>query len=376
MFSAKANQRMSEAKDAAAQHRVLIDGRFLGKPGGFGRYIDEFCRAIGSYPQRGITFAAAVPKRPGEKNLPDYPNLTWHTLPNVNFMLWEQIMIPRLARRLKCHLIHFPNNTRAFFTGGLPAVTTVHDIIFLTQTVPNQDVRYRIINEYTKLIFRLATRRSAAIVSISNTTRACMNEIGLNSTTVYNTIDGFLAKAPPRGAKPAKPYILHRGGYLAHRNTGRVIKAFRLAQQTRPDIELKIVGIPDGAARLSTVGDGSIHYMPRLTDAEMAALYQESSCVVVVSLEEGFGLPIIEGFGFGSPVITSDLDPMREIAADAAILVDPFDVDAIAGAMIAVLSDPGMAESLVAKGQNRLAAFSSAQIAEKMIAIYQSCLAP
>ncbi len=367
---------MSEDKDAAAQHRVLIDGRFLGKPGGFGRYIDEFCRAVGSLPQRGITFAAAVPDRLGEENLPSYPNLTWHTLPNVNFMLWEQIMIPKLARRLECHLIHFPNNTRAFFTGGLPTVTTVHDIIFLTQAVPNQDIRYRIINEYTKLIFRLATRRSTAIVSISNTTRACMDQIGLQSKTVYNTIDGFLAKAPSRGAKPAKPYILHRGGYLAHRNTERVIKAFRLARQARPGIELKIVGIPDGAVRLNTVGDSSIHYMPRLTDAEMATLYQESSCVVVVSLQEGFGLPIIEGFGFGSPVITSDLDPMREIAADAAMLVDPLDVDAIAGAMIAVLSEASLAEALVAKGQARLGAFSSAQIAEQMIEIYQSCLTP
>jgi glycosyltransferase involved in cell wall biosynthesis len=93
-----------------------------------------------------------------------------------------------------------------------------------------------------------------------------------------------------------------------------------------------------------------------------------------VSLQEGFGLPIIEGFGFGTPVITSNLDPMREVAGGAALLVDPFSLDSIGDAIVSLVHDGPLAQSLVEKGFARLAAFRSECVAEQMLQIYSSAL--
>jgi glycosyltransferase involved in cell wall biosynthesis len=359
------------------EHRVLIDGYYLGKPGGFGRFIAELCRALGSSPMYNLTFVVAVPARRNQAMLPIYPNLVWHKLPNVNLIIWEQILIPRLARSLRCSLIHFPYNTRAISTGGIPTITTVHDVIFLSQSVSLRDIRVRISLEYAKWIFNFATRKSDVVVSVSDATRSALTNLGLNAFTVYPTVDGFVMQEPEQcehRAGTIERYILHRGGYQPHRNTERVIIAFRSAKSALPNVVLKIVGVPDGAKKWRTHGDDSIQFMPSLTDAQLAGLYEGSACVVVASLQEGFGLPIIEGFGFGTPVITSDLDPMREIAQNAALLIDPYSVTAIEEAMISLLSNQTLADSLVAKGRQRSAHFSSMLVAEKMLWIYQHCL--
>lgn len=351
--------------------RVLIDGYFLGKPYGFGRFIFELCRALGSAPA-GIAFFVAVPSRVDLASLPTYPNVTWHTLRDANFVIWEQILIPRLAHRLNCGVVHFPYNTRALFTGGLRTVTTVHDLIFLEESIPLRQFKPWFVAQYAKRVFGVATGRSDAVVSVSDTTRQALSACGIRATTVYNTVDGFLAELAAEREAPAKRYVLHRGGYQPHRNTERVIQAFRNARSSLPDTELRIVGAPDGAALWGTKGDGTIRFLPRLSDAELAACYADSACVVAASLQEGFGLPIIEGFGFGAPVITSDLDPMREVAGDAAFLVDPFDIGALKDAIVTVMTNPSVAQSMVRKGRARQAAFSSQRVAEAMVRIYSA----
>ena len=81
-------------------------------------------------------------------------------------------------------------------------------------------------------------------------------------------------------------------------------------------------------------------------------------------------MPILEGFGFGTPVITSMRDPMREVASDAALLVDPTDVSAIADAMRTVVANPELRATLVARGATRVRAFAGSHVAAKLIAIY------
>ena len=355
--------------------RVLIDGYFLGKPYGFGRFVSELCRALGSAPT-DIQFVVAVPARIDPRTLPAYRNFIWHTLPNVNFVVWEQVLIPWLAHRSGCGVVHFPYNTRALLTPGVRTVTTVHDVFFLTESIPVRKFRSWFSIQYARRIFSLATHKSDAVVSVSDTTRRALAPMGIEATTVYNTVDGFLAELPRRRKAVDRPYILHRGGYQPHRNTERLIQAFRIVRTMLPDMELKIVGTPESADRWGTRDDEGIQYLPRLSDAELAACYAGSLCVVVASLSEGFGLPIIEGFGFGTPVITSDIDPMREVAGNAAFLVDPYNIEALAEAMRSVVSDRLLAARLIEKGRARLAAFSGSRVAEQMMKIYATCLEP
>jgi glycosyltransferase involved in cell wall biosynthesis len=359
--------------------RVLIDGYFLEKPYGFGRFIGELCCALGRY-GTGFEFVVAVPARVPVSELPAYPNLKWHQAPNANFMVWEQGTMPRLARSLSCDAIHFPYNTRAFYTHSIPTVTTVHDLLFLRESPPVKNHKDYIASQYTKWVFRTCTRRSKMVVSVSETTRKALNAFGIEARTVYNTVDDFVSASRRNDvARPAsgRRYILHRGGIMAHRNTARVIEAFRAVRGLLPDVDLRVVGAPDGRERWRTTHDeDTIQFLPRVSDEELAALYAGSSCVLATSLEEGFGLPIIEGFGFGIPVITSDLDPMREVAGGAAVLVNPRNGAEIGSAVASILSNAALARTLVEKGRARMETFSSAHMAAQMDEVYGACIGP
>lgn len=358
---------------ATGRPHVLIDGYFLGKPYGFGRFICELCRALGRA-ESDLRLTVVVPARINAEALPHYPGLRWHRLPDANFVLWEQVLIPLLARRLGCDAIHFPYNTRAFFTLGRPSVTTVHDLLFLGEQVPLRNVKAHVMAAYSRVVFRGATRRSRALVSVSDTTRRALLRVDLPSTTVYNTVDGFLETAGTGEGPPCAPYLLHRGGYQAHRNTARVIEAFRRVRRACPHVELLILGAPRGAQVWGQPGDAGIHFLPRVSDEELAGLYRRCLGVIATSLQEGFGLPIIEGFGFGVPVVTSRRDPMMEVAGDAALLVDPDDVADIAAAMLSLIAEPDRIQPLVARGTARREVFASHRVAERMLQVYRAML--
>jgi len=106
----------------------------------------------------------------------------------------------------------------------------------------------------------------------------------------------------------------------------------------------------------------------------LASLYAGSSGVVAASLLEGFCLPIVEAFGFGSPVITSNINPMMEIAGGAALLVDPHSVEDITEAMLRIASDKTLAKDLAAKGRSRLSAFASSSVAAELLDLYRRVL--
>jgi glycosyltransferase involved in cell wall biosynthesis len=88
-----------------------------------------------------------------------------------------------------------------------------------------------------------------------------------------------------------------------------------------------------------------------LTDDELSREYQSADIILFPSLYEGFGLPVIEGFCAGKPVITSDISPMKEIAEDAAFLVDPLSISSIRDGVNAVINSPNLRQSKVEKGR-------------------------
>ncbi len=360
--------------------KVLIDGYFLGKPYGFGRFISELCRALGNA-KTGIELTVAVPSRIDIATLPRHPAIRWHSTPTGNFILWEQLTIPRLAQSLGSDLIHFPYNTRAIWTGRLPTVVTVHDLMFLDEHKPLGRPKDFIASHYSKFAFKNATSRSSSrqgntVVAVSDTTRLKLEALRIAATTVFNTTDGFVADCMPETRpSPTRPYLFHRGGFAEHRNTGRVIEAFKAASARMDATALKIVGAPGGARFWHTEADPSIEFLPRVSDEELASVYHGSVAVIATSLFEGFGLPVIEGFGFGVPVITSNINPMMEVAGDAALLVSPTDVADIADAMVSVRQNEVLRADLVARGAARRQVFSSENMAAGMTAIYEAALA-
>ena len=107
-------------------------------------------------------------------------------------------------------------------------------------------------------------------------------------------------------------------------------------------------------------------FVGRKNQAELNVIYGASLALCFVPYFEGFGIPILEGFKCETPVITSNVTSMPEVAGDAALLVDPFEVESIANAMIALTNDEKLRYKLIQKGKERLKLFSWEQSAEMM----------
>jgi glycosyltransferase involved in cell wall biosynthesis len=116
----------------------------------------------------------------------------------------------------------------------------------------------------------------------------------------------------------------------------------------------------------ATAGDAPIEIIAgTLDEAGMDALWQQCDCLLSLHRSEGFGLPVIEGFQAGRPVITSNISPMKEVAGDGALLADPSSIASIRDQVIKLLTDQQLQTQLVAKGKEKVKQYQPGFIAER-----------
>ena len=108
-----------------------------------------------------------------------------------------------------------------------------------------------------------------------------------------------------------------------------------------------------------------------LSGDTLTTAYADADAVAYVSLYEGFGLPVLEAMAAGTPVVASNTSSLPELTGDAALLVDPEDVDAIADALARLLSDPALADDLRARGRARAATFTWTATARATLDVYR-----
>ena len=173
-------------------------------------------------------------------------------------------------------------------------------------------------------------------------------------------------------------FVLAVGSLEPRKNLERLLDAWtELPDRLRRTHQLVVVG-PDGWQQRSILRrlDGlvqteSVIRAERLRDSELAALYRRARALVFPSLAEGFGLPVAEAMACGAPVVTSKSSSLPEVAGDAAILVDPEDVDAIATAVARVLEDEGLRRDLRERGYERSQSFSRDALLPRLLEIYR-----
>jgi glycosyltransferase involved in cell wall biosynthesis len=176
------------------------------------------------------------------------------------------------------------------------------------------------------------------------------------------------------------PIVLNVGAKKEHKNQLRLIQALASIREAVPDASLVLAGAstPYEAklrAEASRHGLQEVVAMPDyVSDADLAGLYGAASVFAFPSLNEGFGLPILEAMGRDLPVVTSRTSSLPEVAGDAAVLVEPSSVEEIADATTRVLTDGRLRERLVAAGRARLAAFTWERTAERTLETWQRAL--
>jgi glycosyltransferase involved in cell wall biosynthesis len=361
--------------------RVALNGRFTGTPQPTGTQVASFqlFNAILREP-RDVEFVVfADPRFPGAAEWQSLDRVTFVSTPFQDWSrarahVWEQFQAPWLAARHGCRILHHPMTTCPWWQNGLTQVVTLHDLNFLLHP------------EWYSRPFRLVyalcalpgLRRCRSVVTISEYVRKQASEILHISDNrlgmIYNGVKPMHSAAPRPGN-----YLFAAGSLQPHKNLVRLIRAFRIVRESHPDLELLVAGRPqprftadpDLAGLLSSPGVKLSGY---LSDEDLANAYAGARAFCFPSLEEGFGLPLLEAMTLGCPVLTSNVSCLPEIAGPA-VQVDPLSVDAIAGGLRSLLDlDPAERSGLVEKGRAWAAKFSWQSAARQYLNLYSALL--
>jgi glycosyltransferase involved in cell wall biosynthesis len=288
------------------------------------------------------------------------------------FNLWENVRLPLAARALGADVLHCPANT-APAHALTPLVVTIHDLIPL-ELAPNHPSTSKWIRRV-----RRASERAHCIITPSEYTRGLIVD-KLGASVAKVTVNPWAPdKACRRVESPAAlsslrrkygvpdgaRYVVAFGAQDPRKNTARIIDAWlRLDSTVRRDARLVIVGLQSEAlarcrAQIGDAPDGSSCLLHGFADEEdISALLSGASALCYPSKSEGFGLPVLDAFACGTPVITSTTTSLPEVAGDAALLVDPEDVGAIANALADLLTSAHTGPRLRAAGAARLRLYS------------------
>jgi glycosyltransferase involved in cell wall biosynthesis len=234
----------------------------------------------------------------------------------------------------------------------------------------------------------LAVRRAEAITAISQATADDLTARfprALAKTTVTPlAADARYASAAPDPAALERhglrsPYVLAVGTLEPRKNLPRLIEAFAaLPAELRDGHELALVGgggwEMEETMRSIAGHAGLVRRLGHVPDADLPALYAGAALFAYPSLYEGFGLPVLEAMAAGTPVLTSDVSSLPEVAGDAALLVDPEDAGAIGDALTRLVEDRELADRLRRQGRLRASHYTWERTAELTVEAYREAL--
>lgn len=251
-------------------------------------------------------------------------------------------------------------------------VTTVHDLapILHPDLFPRDKVR-DIVNTH-KLKLSWVKSETQRIIVPSNITKEDLIRIGFDHEkirVISEAVSGEFKKVDAKTIENLKRRYKISGRYLLavgmdiRKNPQRIINAFNLA---RAGQDLKLIFV--GTQKYSEVFESrNVRVVGRIPTHDLPAFYSGAEALVYPSLYEGFGLPILEAFACGCPVVTTSDSSMSEVAGEAAVLVDPYSVDSIADGIRRVLrAKKGFSE----KGYKRASEFSWSEAAKKTLEVY------
>ena len=326
---------------------------------------------------------------------PEFPGVAaWRAIPQTRFVdvpfsrwrrsvaqLWEQILLPLRAAKAGCTVLHHPMTTCPRWHHGIRQIVTVHDLGFFH----HPEWVGRAFRCWLSAVAVPAIRRADHVATISDyvlgDVRRTLGIITAKSSRIYNGLTPLPAIQISPVRKGTARVILGINLWQPHKNLPRLIEAFSRLRSEMPALELHLASRPQAnyrtqpelAALLTRPGVRTLGY---LSGEELSAAYANADVVCYPSLEEGFGLPVLEAMAAGTPVVTSDASCLPEIAGGAAVLVDPFSVESIAGGIRCVLGEsPAELQDRTARGRRVAAGFSWREAAIQYIALYRKLTA-
>ena len=236
-------------------------------------------------------------------------------------------------------------------------VATIHDVLFEELPRCYTPQMRTGLRRVTRRLVRWADR---LVVPSVRTKSALVERFGADADRVDVVA---LAPRPLPCREPARferPTFLAVGTLEPRKNLARVLAAFRLARTRGLEADLVVVGARgwlDDAILAAAAACEGVRVEGAVDDARLAALYAGATALVYPSLGEGFGLPVVEAMAASLPVVTSAATTCADVAGEAALLVDPYDVEAVAVALTRLARDAALRDDLAARGRARAAGF-------------------
>ena len=350
--------------------RLLLDAHQLGRSQtGNETYVRELVRELRLMPELDI-IAAVEDGQVSQGILA--PPVHVRRVPRNGFGRLAALSV--LSRQVQADITHAIYFLPPAVRGA--SVVTIHDISF--ERYPEFFSRSSLCRD--RLLIRDAARRATRIVTVSETSRRDLIELWRVSPERVVAIPNGVSPSfqPASESSPFDPAerafrVLAVGSLQPRKNLLRLIDAVALVAREM-SISLRVVG-PDGfqANQIRDRLDGvtEVEITGYVSHEQLVAEYQRADVFVYPSLYEGFGLPILEAMASGIPVVTSTGGSLPEVAGDAALIVDPLDVVAIASAIHRIASYPSLHERLRTLGLARSARFTWRDAARAHLDVYR-----
>lgn len=379
--------------------RVGIDARFITRlpRRGIGNYslnlVNELVRL-----DQSIQYILYIAEPDIEGLLPRMSNVTIRKLSMPAYPLWEQVSLPLAVRHDQLDILHCLGNTAPLvLPSSVRLVLSLMDVMFLqtVEFVPKPTNLYQALGRiYRRTIVPRCARSADQIITISEFSRRDILHMipDLDPVRVhvaYLSCDAAFklsSSALALGAGTSltvtsRPYIFALGAEDPRKNTLRLIKVYlELLQRHGIDEDLVISGYSnweDSDAYHAVRGAGAtdrVKFLSFVSINELAALYCSASLFVYPSLYEGFGIPMLEAFSSGCPVIASNITSIPEVGGEAALYFDPLNEGEMANVLLRVLNDSELRETLRELGFARAKQFSWTETARKTLAVYRECI--
>lgn len=287
-------------------------------------------------------------------------------------------------------LVHIPNNWSPIMMKG--GIVTIHDLTF-KRFFDSPKLTYHLAVNYMGFVVKRLLNNADGIIAVSESTKNDLiryyklsDKQAKKIKVIYEGWQHFetnnSSQAVCKEPVETQPYLFYVGTNRKHKNIERLIIAFEEAlKQIDQPVKLIITGsnkymsesLNERVARLNQ-GREKVKFTGYLPDECVKQYFKHASAFIFPSLSEGFGLPVLEAFYYGVPVLCSNTTSLPELGGDAVMYFDPSSEAAIARTIVSFFKNPAVAEELKAKGKERLSLFSWKKAAAETMHLYEQTL--
>lgn len=355
--------------------------RSVGEPGGISVYTRNLLDALLRLDEVN-SYVLLYRQTEDAGRYSGFPNVEERVVEAAHNLLWNQVAVPRVARREGLDVVFNPKLT-------VPLVASARTVVAMHGA--EQFVVPEVFRWWDRVYFTLANPlyvRAASAVIVMTETGAddVVAHMGADRGRVHVIPESYKEHCQPVAPEEAWSRLAHHdlpgrfllfvGGITPLKNLGNLLRAFA---RLKDDIPHHLVAAGFNRwkfeADLVLVGDlgleDRVRFLGFVPDDELPALYSLAGAFVMPSLYEGFGMPVLEAMACGCPVVTTRTGCSPEVAGDAAVLVDPYDPEDIAAGVRRVVTDEETRERLVRRGRRRAAEFTWERCARQTLALIE-----